>query len=124
MAVVEMNKIELMARFAIKESQLEVFRQVAGACLNCVRDKDRGTLRYDLYFSGDYKAAILHEAYADSNALMGHLDNLGDLIEELSAVADITVEVFGEPSGALLDRLGGATVPVYTFEEGMGGKAP
>lgn len=59
------------------------------------------------------------EVYADSNAVLAHIGNLGDLLGQLMAVADMTLEVFGDPSPEL--RQVGAPVGarIYSFHQGL-----
>ena len=113
------SQIRVVARLKIKGGKLENFKQVAQDCLACSRSKDRGTLQYDLYLSADESEAVLHELYVDSQAMIDHIDNLGELIQALGDTVDISVELYGEPTPALIEVLGGEGVPTYRFVGGL-----
>lgn len=80
-----------------------------------VRAKDTGTLQYDIYFNDDESEAVVIERYKDSEALMKHAANIGDLMETIPATAAaVSGEVLGEPSAELKASLADAPVGLFT----------
>ena len=74
-----------------------------------------GTLQYEIYFNEDESEAIVIERYKDSEALMKHAANLGNLMETLPAAAgSVSGELLGEPSAELKARLADGPVRLFT----------
>ncbi|MCY7351840.1 MAG: hypothetical protein LH606_14440, partial [Cytophagaceae bacterium] len=62
---------------------------------------------------------VLRETYPDSNALLAHLGNIGELFGKLVALGDFSAEVYGQPSEELLQATSGLNIKVYTFYQGI-----
>jgi hypothetical protein len=56
----------------------------------------------------------VYERYLDSDALLEHVANLGDLMGAMMALTSISGEVLGTPSPKLKKMLEWAEVLVYT----------
>ncbi len=95
-----MTQIQVTARLKIHERQLEQFKAVARDCLASVLENDQGTLQYDWFFSDDASECVVRERYADSDAVLDHMANLGETLHSLLAISDLSLEVFGKPSEA------------------------
>jgi len=80
-----------------------------------------GTLQTALswYFDESQKECVLRETYPDSNALLTHLGNIGELFGKLVALGDFSAEVYGQPSEELLQATTGLNIKVYTFFQGI-----
>jgi quinol monooxygenase YgiN len=50
--------------------------------MELVRTKDTGTLQYEMYFNHDNTECLAFERYRDSQALLDHVENLGDTMAE------------------------------------------
>jgi quinol monooxygenase YgiN len=113
-----MNTIRIVARSQIHPGKLEEFTRLASACLTATR-RDPGTQSYEWYFNADRTECVVLEVYDDSDAVLAHVGNLGDLLGQLMAVADMTLEVFGDPSPEL--RQVGASVgaKIYSYHQGL-----
>jgi quinol monooxygenase YgiN len=48
--------------------------------METARSKDTGTLEYDVFLSDDQSEGVVHERYRDSDALLQHSANLGELM--------------------------------------------
>ena len=46
---------------------------------------------------------MVRETYRDSSAVFEHLANLGELMESLTRVSDMDLEVYGSPSTELVE---------------------
>jgi quinol monooxygenase YgiN len=100
------------ARFKIHEGKLDEFKRLSAQCMEIVRTKDTGTLQYDTYFNDDQSECIVLERFRDSEALIEHAANLGDLSEAiLATVSVIHGELLGEPSAELRAKLAGQRGP-------------
>lgn len=114
-----MNRIEVTARLAIHDGKLEEFTHIAAECMESVRARDSGTLRYDWFFNSDHTACVVHEAYRDSAAALEHVVNLGASLGALLAVSDIELEVFGSPSAELVEATAALSPPVFSPFQSM-----
>jgi len=110
-----------IARFKFDEGKLEDFKRLSAQAMEIVRTKDTGTLQYDTYFNDDQSEAIVIERFRDSEALIEHASNLGDLSGAiLATVSVLHGELLGEPSAELRAKLAGTEVPVlFTPYESM-----
>lgn len=114
-----MKNLQITANFIIHNGQLEAFKEVAEECMSIVTEKDHDTLQYDWYFNQDQTESFVRETYKDSNALLAHIDNLGDTFGKLLAVSDFSVEIYGNPSDELMNEIEGANVKVYPYFQGL-----
>lgn len=103
-----------IARFKFKEGKREEYKRLSAQAMEIVRTKDSGTLQYDTYFNDDQSECIVLERYRDSEALIEHLANLGDLGEAILATGSVSGELLGEPSAELRAKLAGSPVRLFT----------
>ena len=109
-----MGELHGIARFRFHEGKVEDFKRLSAECMEIVRTKDTGTLQYEIYFSDDQSEAIVLERYKDSQALIEHAANLGELAEAILATGLASTELLGEPSADLRAKLAGAPVRLLT----------
>jgi len=101
-----------IARFKFREGKLEEFKRLSAEAGEIVRAKDTGTLQYDLYFNDDQSECMVLERFRDSEALIEHFGNLGDLVEAiLATVTVVHGELLGEPNAELGARLAEGELP-------------
>jgi len=106
------GELQGIARFKIHEGKLDEFKRLSAQCMEIVRTKDTGTLQYDIYFNDDQSECVVLERFRDSEALIEHAENLGDLVEAiLATVSVVHGELLGEPSAELRAKLAGSEVP-------------
>jgi quinol monooxygenase YgiN len=115
------SELQGIARFKFHEGKLEEFKRLSAQAMEIVRTRDPGTLQYDTYFNDDQSECIVLERFRDSEALIQHAENLGDLVEAiLETVSVVHGELLGEPSAELRTRLAGSEVPaVFTLYQSM-----
>lgn len=114
-----MGNLQITARFQIHNGQLDEFKVLAEECLSRVKAKEKDTLQYDWYFDDEQTECVLRETYPDSNALLAHIGNIGELLGELLALGDFSAEVYGQPSDELLNAVSGLKIKAYTFYQGL-----
>ena len=108
-----MSELHGIARFSFHEGTAEEFKRLSAQAMEIARTKDTGTLQYDIYLNDDESECIVLERHRDSEALIQHLANLGDLAEAiLATVSVVHGELLGEPSAELRAKLAGSEVPV------------
>lgn len=111
--------MQLSARFVIHEGKLEAFKALAKECMASVKEKDTDTSQYDWYFSADNTECVVRETYTDSNAILSHIGNLGELFGRLLEISDLYPEVYGDPSEELVNATAALKPKVYSFYQGL-----
>jgi quinol monooxygenase YgiN len=87
--------------FKVHAGRMEAFRRIAERFVEST-STEPGCLYYGWSFHGD--DVHCREGYADADALLAHVENVGPLIEEALEVADLTrFEIHGPE--AELERL-------------------
>ena len=114
-----MSELQGIARFKFDEGKLEEFKRLSAQCMQIVRTKDTGTLQYEMYFNDDQSECIVLERYKDSEALIQHAANVGDLMEAILATGSVSGELLGEPSADLRAQLAGGPVRLFTPFQSM-----
>ena len=109
-----MSELQGIARFRIHDGKLDEFKRLSAEAMEIVRTKDTGTLQYEVYFNDDQSECIVLERYRDSEALIEHLANLGDIGEAILATGSVSGELLGEPSAELRANLAGSPVRLFT----------
>jgi len=113
------SELQGIARIKFHEGKVEEFKRLSAQAMEIARTKDSGTLQYDIYFNDDQSEGIVLERYRDSEALIEHGANLGDLSAAIFATGSFTGEVLGEPSAELRAKLAGSPVRVFTPFQSM-----
>lgn len=107
------TELQTFARLKINEGMLDEYKRLSALCMESVRTKDTGTLQYETYFSPDNTECLVFERYRDSEALIEHFKNLGDLYDQVLATCSGAGEVCGNASPELVELLKGSPVAVY-----------
>ena len=110
----DVSELQGIARFKFHEGKLEEFKPLSAKCMEIVRAKDTGTLQYEIYFNDDQSECIVLERYRDSEALIEHTANLGDIGEAILATGSVSGELLGEPSEELRAKLADSPVRLFT----------
>jgi quinol monooxygenase YgiN len=108
------SELQGIARFKFHEGKLEEFKRLSAQCMEIVRTHDTGTLQYEIYLNEDQSECIVLERYRDSDALIEHTTNLGDIAEAILATGSVSGELLGEPSAELRANLAGSPVRLFT----------
>jgi quinol monooxygenase YgiN len=109
-----MTELQGVGWIKLHEGKLEEFKRLTAQCVEIVRTKDTGTLQFEVYLSDDQSEAIVLERYRDSEALLEHGANLGELGPAVLATGSATSGLLGEPSPDLRATLAGAPVRLFT----------
>lgn len=84
-------------KLAIADGKADAFLEISRRGLEIVRSREPGTLSFNPYFNDDRSVAISLETYADSEAVLAHIENARAdirLVEDIAAV--VKTEVFGD----------------------------
>ena len=110
-----MGELQGVSHFKFHEGEVEEFKRLAGECMQIARTKDTGTLQYEVFFSGDESECMVIERYTDSEALIEHATNLGELGEAIVATGLVSTALLGEPSADLRAKLAGSPIGLFTL---------
>jgi quinol monooxygenase YgiN len=114
-----MKNIQITAKFKIHAGKVEEFKKIAADCITAVKKNEKGALQYDWFFSPDQTECVVRETYADSNAVLAHMGNVGDLLGKLIGLGDFELEIFGNMSEELQNAAAGLNPKVYSFYKGL-----
>lgn len=84
-----------------------------------MREKDTGTHRYDWFFNADQTECVVLEHYADSQAILDHAAQAGELLGPLIQLADMSFESYGAPSAEVLEGVAAFNLKEYTYFQGL-----
>jgi len=114
------NKLEISAIMKIPKGKLEEFKKLAAESIRLSKERDTGTLKYDIYISSDETECEVREEYKNSEAVIEHMVNLSETLE--NAFIDfpiVHVNIYGDPSPELLEAVKGIDIRVYSFSHGL-----
>jgi quinol monooxygenase YgiN len=112
--------INLIVEFAIKPGQGPDFAAAARRMREVVQRDEPGPLRYDWWLSADGTRDINIEVFADSDALVRHMENTAPMLPDLVATADVVrVEVLGDLSRAAHDAIDEAATGHFGLSGGF-----
>ena len=83
-------ELQGIARVRFHEAKVEEFKRLSAQAMEIARTRDTGTLQYAIYFNDDESEGIVLERYRDSEALIEHGANLGDLSAAIFATGSFS----------------------------------
>ena len=84
------DHILAVSELTIKPGELENFRALIGELVAATQAKEPDTLCYEYYISPDGKQCHIYERYADSAAVMTHMQNFAAFAERFMAAIQMT----------------------------------
>ena len=114
-----MSRIMSVARFRIHPGKTEDFTTLAAECVRLVRQHDPGTSLYEWFINEGRTECIAIDSYASSEAVLAHIRNVGPTMRKLRQLADVSVELLGSPSPALIEALSFRSDGIYSLLDGL-----
>ena len=114
-----MRELQGIARVRFREGKVEEFKRLSDQAMEIARTKDSGTLQYEIYLNDDQSEGIVLERYRDSEALIEHGANQGDLAAAIFATGSFSGEVLGQASEELKAKLADSPVRIFTAWKAM-----
>ena len=102
-----------VARFKFADGDLEELKRLSARCIEIVRSRDSGTLQFEIYLNDDESEAILLERYRDSEALIQHGKNLGDLGDAIVRTGWVAGELIGMPNKELEATIANSPIRIF-----------
>lgn len=114
-----MDQIQISARFpSIPAPALAEFKRLAAQALE-LTSGDPGVSQYDWFFNEDETVCVVRETYADSDAVLAHVAQLGDVLGNLVEVAGgCELEVYGNPSTELREATSDLSPSIFRYLQG------
>ncbi len=114
-----MQQLQISATFPhVPPQAADEFNGLAAEALDNIRNEE-GTLQHDWFFSADGRRCHVRETYASSEAFLDHLAGNGPILTRLVDLGGgLELEVFGEPSDAVLAAIAGFQPRLHTFSQG------
>jgi quinol monooxygenase YgiN len=102
----------------IKPDDLAEFKQIAAQALQLTKG-ETGVLQHDWFFSSDKTKCVVRGTYENSDTVLAHMANLGELIEKLAQLGGgLEIEAFGTLSPQLAEAAAARHPIVYEFFQG------
>ena len=109
-----MTEIQGIGRLKIHDGKLEEFKRVASQFMQVVREKDAGTLQYELFLNEDQTECLVLERYRDVQSMLQHQHNLGGLMGALLETCTASGEACGRATPELSKALKGSPVRLFS----------
>ena len=108
------GSISMIATFPnITGENRAAFQEVAAEAVAAVR-AERGNVRYNWFLNPERTTCVVHEEYADSDAVLAHLGNVGTIVGRLAQLGGgLVVDLLGDPSPQLSAALEGRIRSAY-----------
>ncbi|MCS5489285.1 putative quinol monooxygenase [Algoriphagus limi] len=114
-----MKKITLCAKFHIHAGKESVFKKIIPQLIDKVKANEPGAETYNWYFNSDGTKCHVVETYSDSDAVMAHMGNAGELLGKLMAISDLSGDIYGNLSEELKAAMGTLPVNHFSFYQGL-----
>ena len=96
------NYIRAVAEVSIPEGKTNEIKKLVAEIIDKVEANEPNTMSYEWFFSNDESKCYVIQSYKDSDAVIDHLRNIGELSGPLHEVAPLTgLMIFGSPSDEL-----------------------
>jgi quinol monooxygenase YgiN len=94
----------LRAEFTIEEGKIEEYKKLIEEMSRVVEASEPDTINYEFYLNRDETKCIVHETYANSEAVLAHNADIASqtLLPKIFSVSRISrIDVYGNPSEEL-----------------------
>jgi quinol monooxygenase YgiN len=108
-----MTEIQGIGRLKIRDGKLEAFKRVVAHFMRVVRERDTGTLQYEVYLNTDRGECLVLERYRDLQALLEHHVHVRGLMDELLETCTMSSEVCATSTPELIEALGASGIAIY-----------
>src|SRR5919197_4071116 len=98
------NQVHFRAEFSIEEGKIEEYRKLVCEMSRMVEANEPDTMNYQFYLNRDGTKCIVHETYANSEAVLAHNSGIASqtILPKIFNVSRISrFDVYGNPSKEL-----------------------
>lgn len=97
----EHNQMHFRAEFTIEEGKTEEYKKLVEEMSRVVEDNEPDTINYQFYLNRSETKCIVHETYANSEAVLAHISGIASktILPRIFSVSRISrFDVYGNPS--------------------------
>ena len=98
------DQIHFRAEFTIDEGKIEEYKKLVQDMSRVVEANEPDTINYQFYLNRDETKCIVHETYANSEAVLAHITSVASqtILPKVFSVSRISkFDVYGNPSEQL-----------------------
>lgn len=115
-----MQTLKFTIELTVVHSQVDTFKKLVKEMNATVKCNEPETMQCQWFFHEGDDKWYLTEMFADSNAFLKHLENLGAKFEELLEIAEVgRFEVFGNLSHSAKFAIASFGVKYFTYWDGV-----
>ncbi|MEN2283093.1 antibiotic biosynthesis monooxygenase [Algoriphagus sp. SE2] len=96
-----MKNIHLIARFHIHPGKESEFKDLIPQCIARVKANETGAERYEWYLNEEGTVCHVLETYKNSDAVLAHITNVGELLGKIFQISDFSGDMYGNLSEEL-----------------------
>lgn len=114
------SPIHFRIEFIIKDGKTKDFKKLVRSMSRVVETNEPDTISYRFYFDRNETKCIVHEIYANSEAVFAHSNGLASrtILPKIFGLSRIS-KVYGNPSKKLQKVLTGFKPEIYNFLTGF-----
>ena len=116
------NQIHFRAEFTIEEGKIEEYKKLVQDMSRIVEANEPDTIDYQFYLNKDETECIVHETYANSEAVLAHNNSVASqtILPKIFSVSRIAkFDVYGNPSEELQKALTSFSPQTYNLFAGF-----
>lgn len=116
------SQIHFRAEFAVEPGKAEEYKELIQKMSSVVEANEPGTMGYQFFLNSDETKCIVHETYADSEAVLVHNAGIASqtILPKIFKVSRISrFDVYGKPSADLQRVLAGFNPQIYSLFTGF-----
>ena len=116
----EHTQLHFRAEFTIEEGKKDEYKKLIQEMSRMVEANEPDTINYQFYLNRDETKCMVHETYANSEAVLAHITGIASqtILPKILSVSRINrFDVYGNPSEKLqksLARFGAQTYNLFT----------
>jgi quinol monooxygenase YgiN len=117
----EHTQIHIRAEFTIEEGKIEEYKKLVQDMSRVVEANEPYTINYEFYLDKSETKCIVHETYANSEAVLAHINGIASqtILPKIFSVSRISrFDVHGKPNKELQKAL--ASVGAQTYNQFAG----
>jgi quinol monooxygenase YgiN len=116
------SRIHFRAEFMIEDGKIEEYRKLVKDMSGVVKANEPDTINYQFYLNRDETRCIVHETYANSEAVLAHNAGVASqtILPKIFSVSRISrFDVYGNPSEELRKVLTSFSPQFYNLFAGF-----
>ena len=116
------NQIHFRAEFTIEEGKIEEYKKLVQDMSRIVEANEPDTIDYQFYLNKDETECIVHETYANSEAVLAHITGVASqtILPKVFSVSRMSrFDVYGNPSEKLQKVLSSFGAQTYNLFAGF-----